>query len=52
MALRTHVQLGGRTVRRGVSGACTGGKEDSVQIQSAALVTSEPDYRNVKLPPI
>lgn len=50
MALYTHFKVGGKTVKSVFSRAYRGGKLDEIQVQSAALVISEPDYRNVKLP--
>lgn len=50
MALCAHFNVGCKAVKSVFSGAHRGAKLDEIQVQSAALVISEPDYRNLRLP--
>lgn len=50
MALCEHFKVGCKAVKGVSSGAHRGATENEIQVQSAALVISEPDYRNVRLP--
>ena len=50
MAVNGRVRLGGETAQGVVWGVHGAEDQVGVQVDSAALVMSEPDYRNVGLP--